>query len=98
MMFIGVITEISNEITFKTEDGRDVRKKIFVIKQNKPNVSKPDMCAMAIFNDMIDNSGIEIGKEYKVLFDSSVYKSPNNDGTYRYFNDLRAWQITPSSK
>ena len=89
MEFIGKITFIGEMEQFDTKDGRKVFSRDIVVTTDE---QYPRSASFTLRNDLAQSFSLHIGQRVRVDFD--IDARPNRDGS-RYFNQLKAWRVTP---
>lgn len=89
MEFIGKITFIGEMEQFDTKDGRKVFSRDIVVTTDE---QYPRSASFTLRNDLAQSFSYHIGQRVRIDFD--IDARPNRDGS-RYFNQLKAWRVTP---
>ena len=87
--FIGFITRIGDIEQFDTKDGRKVFSRDIVVTTDE---QYPRSACFTLRNEQAQTFTLNIGQRVRVDFD--IDARPNRDGS-RYFNQLKAWRVTP---
>ena len=89
MEFIGKITFIGETETFRAQSGKDITTREIVVTTDE---QYPRSACFTLRNELAQNCNYHIGQRVRVDFD--IDARPNRDGS-RYFNQLKAWRVTP---
>ena len=89
MEFIGKITFIGETETFTSKNNVNITTRDIVVTTDE---QYPRSASFTLRNDLAQSFSYHIGQRVRVDFD--IDARPNRDGS-RYFNQLKAWRITP---
>ena len=87
--FIGYISRIGEIEQFDTSRGTTCLTREIVVTTDE---QYPRSASFTLRNDLAQSFSLHIGQRVRVDFD--IDARPNRDGS-RYFNQLKAWRVTP---
>ena len=89
MEFFGQIKHIGEIEQFDTKNGAHCITREIVVTTDE---QYPRSASFTLRNDLAQSFSLHIGQRVRVDFD--IDARPNRDGS-RYFNQLKAWRVTP---
>lgn len=89
MEFIGKITFIGETETFTSKNNVNITTREIVVTTDE---QYPRSASFTLRNDLAQSFSYHIGQRVRIDFD--IDARPNRDGS-RYFNQLKAWRVTP---
>ena len=87
--FIGLVTRIGEIEQFETKNGTTCLTREIVVTTDE---QYPRSASFTLRNDLAQSFSYHIGQRVRVNFD--IDARPNRGGS-RYFNQLKAWRVTP---